>query len=344
MAVVSRVRQWAGEEKNVMGSFAMKKVILLVCGFLLLIGAGMVQAAPSEKKAVVLAVFGTSHEDALPGILTIHRQVAEALPADVPVRLAFTSHIIRGIWQERRADPAYAAAHPEVPAEILQVRGPLAAIAELQDEGYGYIIVQPTHISSSEEFADLASCVAAFNSIRTVKERNMPFRKIILGRPALGTAGIEHEYRHDIERVATLLAPDVERAKKEGRALVYFAHGNEHYSTGVYLEFEHVMRTRYPEVATYVTMVEGFPGIEVLLDKLAGDGTKKVLVKPFMTVAGDHAKNDMAGAEPDSLKSVLSARGIDVAVVLQGLGENLEFARLFAQHVKDAAADAGVAF
>ncbi len=315
-------------------------VSLLVALFLVL-GAAGVQAAPVEKKAVVLAVFGTSHESALPGILNIREQIQKELPG-IPVRLAFTSNIIRRIWQERRKDPAYVGQHPEVPAEIINVKGPLAAIADLQDEGYAYIVVQPTHISSGEEFADLASYVQGLNTIRTVKKRNMPFRKILLGRPALGTHGIEHEYRHDIEQVAALLAPDVEMAKKGGRALVYFAHGNEHYSTGVYLEFEQVMRKRYPGVRIHVTMVEGFPDNARLFEELAADKTKKVLLKPFMTVAGDHAKNDMAGPEPDSLKSLLEARGINVAASLVGLGESDAFAAIFARHIKDAILDEGL--
>ncbi|HIJ89937.1 MAG TPA: sirohydrochlorin cobaltochelatase [Deltaproteobacteria bacterium] len=316
-------------------------VSLLVALFLLL-GATAAQAAKAEKKtAVVLAVFGTSHESGLSGILNIREQIQKELPG-IPVRLAFTSNIIRRIWQERRKDPAYGAQHPEVPAEILHVKGPLAAIADLQDEGYGYIVVQPTHISSSEEFADLAGYVEGLNSIKTVKKRNMPFQKILLGRPALGTHGIEHEYRHDIKQVATIVAPDVEMARKEGRALVYFAHGNEHYSTGVYVEFEQVMRQMYPGVRIYVTMVEGFPDNTRLFAELKADKTKKVLLKPFMTVAGDHAKNDMAGAEPDSLKSLLEARNIDVAVSLTGLGESDTFAAIFAQHAKDAMSDEGI--
>ena len=315
-------------------------VWLLVALFLLL-GAVTVQAAPAEKKGVVLAVFGTSHESGLPGILNIREQIQKELPG-IPVRLAFTSNIIRRIWQQRRQDPAYAGQHPEVPEEILNVKGPLAAIADLQDEGYGYIVVQPTHISSGEEFADLASYVQGLNSIRTVKKRNMPFKKILIGRPALGTHGIEHEYRHDIEQVAAIVAPDVEMARKAGRALVYFAHGNEHYSTGVYLEFEQVMRQRYPGVRIYVTMVEGFPDNARLFAELKADKTKKVLLKPFMTVAGDHAKNDMTGPESDSLKSQLEARHIDVAASLVGLGESDAFAAIFAQHIKDAMIDEGI--
>ncbi len=307
----------------------------------LMVGATGAQAAPGEKKAVVLAVFGTSHESALPGILNIRAQIQKELPG-IPVNLAFTSSIIRRIWQERRQDPSYAGQHPEVPGEILNVKGPLAAIADLQDQGYAYIVVQPTHISSGEEFADLAAYVQGLNSIKTVKKRNMPFKKILIGRPALGTYGIEHEYRHDIEQVAAIVAPDVEMAKKAGRALVYFAHGNEHYSTGVYLEFEEVMRQRYPGVRIYVTMVEGFPDNARLFAELKADKTKKVLLKPFMTVAGDHAKNDMAGPEPDSLKSQLEVRGINVAASLVGLGESDAFAAMFTQHIKDAMMDEGI--
>jgi sirohydrochlorin cobaltochelatase len=316
--------------------------VSVLLALLLVLGATAVQAAKGEKKtAVVLAVFGTSHESGLPGILNIREQIQKELPG-IPVRLAFTSNIIRRIWQERRQEPGYAGQHPEVPEEILNIKGPLAAIADLQDQGYAYIVIQPTHISSGEEFADLAAYVQGLNSIKTVKQRNMPFKKILLGRPALGTHGIEHEYRHDVEQVAAIVAPDVELAKKSGRALVYFAHGNEHYSTGVYLEFEQVMRQQYPGVRIYVTMVEGFPDNARFFAELKADKTKKVLLKPFMTVAGDHAKNDMAGPEPDSLKSQLEARGINVAASLVGLGESDAFAAIFAQHIKDAMTDEGI--
>ncbi|HCC54928.1 MAG TPA: hypothetical protein DEQ20_08415 [Desulfobulbaceae bacterium] len=318
-----------------------QNAVWLLVVLIMALGATSAQAAQAEKKAVVLAVFGTSHESALPGILNIRDQVQKELPG-TPVRLAFTSNIIRRIWQKRRLDPTYAGQHPEVPAEIINVKGPLAAIADLQDEGHAYIVVQPTHISSGEEFSDLAAYVQGLNSIKTVKKRNMPFKKILLGRPALGTHGIEHEYRHDIEQVAAILAPDVEMAQKAGRALVYFAHGNEHYSTGAYLEFEQAMRRRYLGARIHVTMVEGFPDNALLFDKLAVDKTKKVLLKPFMTVAGDHAKNDMAGPGPDSLKSLLEARGIDVAVSLVGLGESDGFAAIFVRHAREAMADEGI--
>lgn len=299
---------------------------------------GAVVNIPSEKPAVILAVFGTSHVEALPGIMDIYRSVQQAFP-EVEVRLSFTSSIIRRIWRERRLNQAFLAANPEAPSEVLMVKGPIATIADLQDEGYGNIIVQPTHLANAEEYTDLSSYVAAFNSIKTIKERNMPFQKIILGRPVLGVPGIIHEYRLDIERAARALAADVDHAREKGAALVYMGHGNDHFSTGVYVEFSEVMRHMYPEVKTYVAMVEGFPSRELLFREISRDKIRKVYMKTLMTVAGVHAQEDMAGDNDDSLKSQLLAKGIEVEFDLHGLGENEKFAAIFVANIKDAARD-----
>ena len=296
---------------------------------------------PSTKLAIVVAVFGTSHISALPGILDIHHSVKEAFP-EVEVRLSFTSNIVRRIWRKRRHDQKFLAAHPDVPQEVLTIKGPLATIANLQDEGYGYIIVQPTHIAAAEEYMDLTSYVNGLNSIQTVKKRNMPFQRIILGRPAFGKPGIVHKYQRDIERAARAIAADVTLAEKKGAALVYMGHGNKNFSTGVYVEFVESMRKMYPQIKTYMTMVEGFPSNELLFQELTRDNIDKVYLKPFMTVAGDHAKNDMAGAMEYSLKSKLLARGIKVEVNLQGLGQNKDFAAIFVNNIKDAARDNGL--
>lgn len=298
-------------------------------------------AKPGQEQAIVLAVFGTSHIEGLPGILDIRDRVQRAFP-HTRVELAFTSNIVRRIWQQRRHDPRYRGEHPEVPKDILDVKGPLAAMADLQDEGYGSIIIQPTHIASGEEFADLAAYVDGFNAIRTVKARNLPFKQMCIGRPALGTPGIEHPYRHDIELAAKALATDVAAAAKEQRALVYMAHGNEHYSTGYYLELEAVMREMYPQTPVYIGVVEGFPDLPRVVAALERDGVRKVYLKALMTVAGDHAVNDMAGPESDSWQKRLASRGMNVQVDLHGVGENPAFAEIFVQHIRDAAKDHGL--
>lgn len=294
-----------------------------------------------DKCGIVLAVFGTSHETALNAILNIQNKVAQAFP-HTPVKLAFTSNMIRRIWQKRGADAAYLQAHPEIPMEVLNVKGVLASIAELQDKGIDYIVVQPVHMAAAEEYSDLASYVEGLNSIRTLKPKNMPFKRILLGRPIMGAYSLQHEYTEDLKALAAVLAPDVQQAQKNGQILVYMAHGNEYMPAGYYMEFEHIMNQMYSQTKTFITMVEGFPGLNVLRKKLRHVNARKVVLRPLMVVAGDHAKNDMAGDEPDSMRSVLMKDGFQVETELRGLGSLEGFAELVVSRVRDAAADAGV--
>ncbi|HEB69798.1 MAG TPA: sirohydrochlorin cobaltochelatase [Desulfobulbus sp.] len=306
------------------------------------------QAAVAEehkvvhKNGIVLAMFGTTVEPALQGLLNVKAKMAEAYP-DTPVRFAFTSNIIRKIWQKRAADPAYIKAHPEVPPEILHVKGPLATIADFQDDGYDTLVVQPTHIAPAEEFLDLTSYVEALASIDTIKEKFKPFNKLVIGRPMLGTFGIKHPYAEDIKTAVKAMREDVERAKKEGAALVYMGHGNDHFpSGGSYLQFEHEMNVAYPDVVTAVGTVEGYPAFEEMLAELQSKGVKKVVIRAFMIVAGDHATNDMAGPDKDSWKSRLEKEGITVIPYLHGMGENDKVAQIYVNHAADAARDAGI--
>ncbi|MCW5200808.1 sirohydrochlorin cobaltochelatase, partial [Desulfobulbus sp. F4] len=142
-----------------------------------------------HKSAIVIAMFGTTVEQALNGLLNIWSRMTARYP-ETPVRIAFTSNIIRKKWQKRAADPAYRKAHPEIPAEIFEVRTVLATIADLQDQGCASIVLQPTHIAMGEEYLDLATYVDGLLRMGTVKKsKYKPFHKIALGRPALGTFG-----------------------------------------------------------------------------------------------------------------------------------------------------------
>jgi sirohydrochlorin cobaltochelatase len=265
-----------------------------------------------HKNAIVLAMFGTTVEPALKGLLNIKDKIENSYPA-TPVKIAFTSNIIRRIWQKRAADPAYIKAHRDVPAEILHAQGPLATIANLQDAGFDSIVVQTTHIAPAEEFLDLSSYVEALDGINTIKTKFKPFHKLVIGRPMLGTFGVTHPYGEDIKTAVKAMKTDVERAGKEADALVYMGHGNDYFpSGGSYLQFEHEMNLAYPDVRTIVGTVEGYPGLDQVVQQLKDAGIKKVAVQPFMIVAGDHAMNDMAGSEPDSWKSVLEKEGMQV--------------------------------
>jgi len=294
-----------------------------------------------EKTAIVVASFGTSYPAAVDSLLAIVRDIEASYPG-VPVQMAFTSNIIRKKWHGRASDSAYRSAHPEIPDYFYRIKNVLGTLADFQDQGYKSIVVQPTLLTHGEEYLDVQAYIDGLLSIDTVKDRWRPFDKIALGRPLMGTWGADYPYHEDLEKVATALTADVTLAEQQQATLIYMGHGNEHLSTGLYYEFELLMNQRYPQVKTLVGLVEGHPAFAEVLAKLQQSGSKKVLLKPLMVVAGDHATNDMASAEPESWKSQLTAAGIEAIPIMQGLGDNPAVRKLFIDHLQDAATEAGI--
>jgi sirohydrochlorin cobaltochelatase len=317
--------------------------VLSLCCCLVAVSTGLAHEKPGKHgNAVVLASFGTAVPGALPGIFHIRDLMQKRFP-ETEVRVAFTSNMIRKIWHKRRHDEAFQKANPSIPKDVYLIKGPLATIADLQDEGYSTILVQPGLITLGEEYLDLVSYINGLNAIHTIKAKNQPFTRLVVSRPALGTMGPKHPYVDDINEVAKALAGDVEKAKKAGAALLYMGHGNEYFpSSGSYIQLVDVMNSLYPETKTYIATVEGFPGLETVMQQMKKDKVGKVLLKPLMDVAGDHAHNDMAGSGPDSMKSVLIKNGFQVTTVMQGMGQEDSFANVFVDHLAQTAIDYGV--
>lgn len=319
----------------------MKRLSLIVAVFflsLMLVLPSFAMEKKEDKTAIVLAQFGTSYPSALVSLTDIYNNVQKAFP-DVKVKLAFTSGIIRKIWNERRDDKKFIKKNKDIPEEILHIKNPLSTIADLQNEGYFTIIVQPTHVFEGEEYLDLKSCVDGLNSITAVRPKHKPFNKIVIGRPLLGKKGEKYSYHDDLKIAAKSVKDDVSLAKKNKAALVYMGHGNEVLSTGAYIEFQETLRKMYPDINTYIGTVEGFPSVDYVVANLVKDRVKKVVLKPLMIVAGDHATNDMAGDEEDSWKTVIETKGIKVVTEVRGLGENPEVSKIYVQHIKDVAKD-----
>ncbi len=302
--------------------------------------SGGVTTAKEQKNAIILASFGTTVPSAVSSIINILDKVKTAYP-NTEVRLTFTSNIIRSIWNKRQAE-AKKWLDQGIPEEVLYVENILSTFGSLREDGYRNIIVQPTHMFFMEQSHDLMQYVNGIASIRTTKERWRPFDKVVMGRPALGMPGDRFDYHADVETAAATLSNDADYAEKMEAMLVYMGHGNEHWSTGIYRETQKQMQATYPGVQTYIGVVEGSPTIEDVIDQLKSEKTKKIVLKPFMIVAGDHAVNDMAGPEEDSWKSILTARGYEIEAVLKGLGSNDSFADIFVDHINDAAHGAGI--
>ncbi|MDY6878940.1 MAG: sirohydrochlorin cobaltochelatase [Desulfatiglans sp.] len=315
-------------------------LLVIVFGSGALAGESSEVSADQGKVAIVLAGFGTTEPSAVEAITNIQDKVKEAFPG-IPVKITFTSNIIRSVWKERRAD-AEKWLKQGIPGEILYVKNIIATIGDLREDNYRNIIVQPTHMFYMEQAQDLSSYVNALASIKTTKERWMPFDRIVIGRPALGGPGNKYDYHDDMEKALKTLEADVKLAKSKKAKLVYMGHGNDHWSTGIYMEAARKMCELYPDVVTYIGAVEGFPGIEDVAQYLSHHGSGNVVLKPFMIVAGDHAINDMASDDAESWKSILTKQGCKVTTVLKGLGSNDKFAQIFVDHIKDAARDSRI--
>ena len=315
-----------------------RKLILIFTLFFLLLPSGNLFA----KNAIILSSFGTTEPDAVSSILNIKSIVEKTFP-ETRVELVFTSNIIRSIWQKRSQNPEEWKAKGIDP-EVVNVKGILETFGKLQSAGYRNIVVQPTHMFHMEQFSDLVSYVEGIASIRTVRDKWLPFDKIVIGRPAMGTIGTKHPYHEDLKRIVKIFEPDIEEAKNKNSVLVYMGHGNEVWSTGIYAELQKEMRLAYPDVITFVGSVEGYPSLDDIKSGLNHINlkSKNLLLKPLMIVAGDHAKNDMAGDEEDSWKSSFEKLGFKVYPVLKGLGSNNEFVKVFIDHIKDAAEEADI--
>ncbi|NCC30796.1 MAG: sirohydrochlorin cobaltochelatase [Chloroflexia bacterium] len=296
----------------------------------------MTRIPQHSPAAIVLAAFGTSYPTTLEPILAMLRDTQERYPG-ISVRLAFTSNIIRRKWHERATDANYRCEHPAVPEQIYTVKNVLGTMADLQNDGYRRIVVQPLLIVDGEEYRDLVACVAALAAIKAHKPQLQPFEQIGIGRPLLGT----FHHREQLQALVLALKPDIDAARAANAALVYMGHGNEHMAQGAYYELEILLRREYG-IPVCIGLVEGLPDVETVREKLANAGTRKVLLKPLMYVAGDHARNDMAGDEKDSWLTLLENDGYQVTPILEGLGQNPAVRAIFLDLLEQAAQQAAI--
>ena len=313
-----------------MQKYLLGATIVLMASMIWQTQAATAYERPVRRPAIVLAAFGTTDVDAVRSILNIRDRVRAAFP-DYDVHLAFTSNIIRSIWHKRANDAAFRNANPNVPAEVYCITNALSTLAAVQENGARPVLVQSLHVTDGEEYADLANLVEALSAYKTVKPVLHPFPWIAVGQPALG---VGDGAAPALERAAEAIRPLADQAKASGSALVLMGHGNEHLNQTVFAKFEQILRGKFgPHV--YVGTVEAEPLAEDIAKAMRADNAPaKVLLAPLMVVAGDHAKNDMAGEEEDSWASIFSAEGFGVTCHLQGLGSNDSWADIYVEHLR----------
>lgn len=252
-----------------------------------------------EKKALLCVSFGTSYPETLNKTIgAIERTLAEAFP-DYEVRRAFTSGMI--IRKIARLDGV----------RIDDVPG---AMQKLAEEGFREVLVQPTHFMPGYEYDKAAAAVRAFGG---------KYDKLSLGKPLLWD-------NTDRKALAQILT---ELSDAKDTATVWMGHGTEHGANAVYTELQSLVPSN-----CVIGTVEAAPTLEDALTRVKGTGLHRVILRPMMMVAGDHATNDMAGDDHDSWKTVFAREGFDVTCIREGLGQVPAIRSMFVAHARQAEA------
>ena len=159
------------------------------------------------------------------------------------------------------------------------------------------------------------------------------FKKMTLGTSLMYWQGQEGQADDVTETIKALATQFPKQGKYD--AILIMAHGTPQVSNAYYS----VIQAKIDELGyknVFVYTVEGWPSLETVLPKLKKNGIHHVTLMPMMMVAGDHANNDMAGAEPDSHKSILEAAGYKVDAYIHGIGENAAIQSLYLERANDA--------
>ena len=257
------------------------------------------------KKAILVVSFGTSHMDALKNsIEKIENKIKEEFK-EYDVYRAFTAHMIIKKIKNR---------------DGINIPTPEEALEELREKGYEEVLVQPLHIIPGEEFDYIKGIV---------KIHKDDFKSIKIGRPIFYYQGME-----ELPKDYSLFIESIKEVLENEESVVLFGHGTAHYGNAVYGMLQTVLVDEdYDNV--FVATVEGYPSIESCIKRMKKKNIKKTKLVPLLLVAGDHAKNDMASDEDDSLKSMLEREGIEVRLHMHGLGEFDKFGHLYINRIHD---------
>ena len=277
------------------------------------------------ENEILVVSFGTSFNDSrVADIKGIEDALQEAFP-DWSVRRAFTAQIIINHVQAR--DGEY-------------IDNMDQALDRAVANGVKNLIIQPTHLMHGAEYDELMEAVEAYQG---------QFETVKVAEPLLGEVGTDATVINgDKAVVAEAITTEavkgagydsLDAAKEDGVAFVFMGHGTSHTAKVSYSQ----MQTQMGELGydnVFIGTVEGEPeetACEAVIDAVAQAGYKKVILRPLMVVAGDHANNDMAGDDEDSWKSIFTASGKfdSVDTQITGLGSIDAIQQLYVAHTKD---------
>ncbi|HBG40941.1 MAG TPA: sirohydrochlorin cobaltochelatase [Porphyromonadaceae bacterium] len=249
-----------------------------------------------EKAAVLMIHFGTTHDDTRAVTIdALNRRIQEAYP-QVEVREAYSSRIVINRLRQRGVEKL----------------NPLEALEKLHADGFTHVLIQSSNVIDGVEMDAMEKNVAEVRSL---------FKEIRTGDPLL-------YHPEDYSTVIDILTV----SNDAHTAYVWVGHGTYTPTTAQYAMLDYMLKDKGHHNC-FVGTVEGYPEYEQVLSQLKKSGLKKVVLVPFMFVAGDHAKNDIA----TDWKEALEKEGFEVEVLMKGLGQYPAIRDLYLAHLQFAA-------
>ncbi len=278
------------------------------------------------ENEILVVSFGTSFNDSRAEDIGGVEKALQAAYPDWSVRRAFTAQIIINHVQARDDE---------------KIDNMDQALERAVDNGVKNLVVQPTHLMHGAEYDELTEAVENYKD---------KFESVKIAEPLLGEVGADETAINEdkaavaeaitAEAVKTAGFDSLDAAKEEGTAFVFMGHGTSHTAKISYSQMQTQMeQLGYENV--FIGTVEGEPedtACEAVIEKLKNAGYKKVILRPLMVVAGDHANNDMAGDDDDSWKSQFEASGVfdSIDTQIAGLGEIDAIQQLYVAHTQAA--------
>ena len=278
------------------------------------------------ENEILVVSFGTSFNDSrAEDIKGIEDALAKAYP-DWAVRRAFTAQIIINHVQARDDEA---------------IDNMDQALQRAVDNGVKNLVVQPTHLMHGAEYDEMVEAIDQYKD---------KFESVAIAEPMLGEVGEDATVINDDKKAVAEALVDaavkeagfdsIDASAEDGTAFVFMGHGTSHTANVTYDQMQTQMEDLgYKNV--FIGTVEGKPedtACEAVIDKVKEAGYKKVVLRPLMVVAGDHANNDMAGDEEDSWKSQFEASGAfdSIDCQIEGLGRIPAVEDLYVAHTKAA--------
>lgn len=288
-----------------MKRFLAKASVLLV-SFLVSVFALSFLSNPSlsfAKELTILAAFGTSDEEASKSLAAI--KTAYEKKGDTVI-WAYSSNIIR--------------------AKLNKEKQVVYSITEALDyackNGYKDVKIQSLHVVPAEEYMKICRLISRYMEIHSNN-----FDSVIMGHPLLSS-------KQDLDKTIDVVLSALPQERTQNDAVILMGHGNDR-GTGDLSLLATASAFHKADPKCWLATVEGALAFENILAELKQTKAQKVWLMPFMIVAGDHAKNDMAGDEKDSWKSILTQNGYEVHTILDGLGSLAGIQEIFMEHTKN---------